>query len=304
MRILRGVVATLVALVIVLTAASFAYNTVTSDPNIPVRRLWDGKFVSADGVLTAYRSWGSKGTPIVLVGGFAEPSFVWERVGPQLARAGHRVYALDLDGFGYSQRRGPSTLQEWGDQVQEFARSLGLKHPVVVGHSLGAAVAVEEVRRGVASRAVLLDGDALRGGGPPHVVSTALVHSPFFTSAFRVIRNWNWPVRRVLRNAYGPHGPAIDDAEVDRWTDQFRAKGARQGLERVAQNGIVGFSPTELQRMKIDALVIWGSDDKVDAAAEGRATARDLHAQFAVVPEAGHLSMLERPGLVASAIAP
>jgi pimeloyl-ACP methyl ester carboxylesterase len=304
MRILRGVVATIVALVIVLTAASFAYNTVTSDPNVPVRKLWTGKFVEADGVLTAYRSWGSKGTPIILVGGFLEPTFVWERIGPMLARAGHRVYALDLDGFGYSERRGPSTLQEWGDQVQEFARALHLRRPVVVGHSLGAAIAVEEGRRGVASRVVLLDGDALRSGGAPHVVRTLLVHSPFFTTAYRVLRGWDWPARRVLRNAYGPHGPKVGDAEVDRWTDQLRAKDARQGLQRITKNGVVGFSRAQLRGSKIDALVVWGSNDTVDEPKEGRATARDLGAQFVLVPEAGHLSMLERPGLVASAIAP
>ena len=304
MRILRGAVATIVALVIVLTAASFAYNTVTSDPNVPVRALWTGRFVEADGVLTAYRSWGSKGTPIILVGGFLEPTFVWERIGPMLARAGHRVYALDLDGFGYSERRGPSTLQEWGDQVQEFARALHLRKPIVVGHSLGAAVAVEEARRGVASRAVLLDGDALRSGGAPHVVRMLLVHSPFFTTAYRVLRGWDWPVRRVLRNAYGPHGPRVGDVEVDRWTDQLRAKDARQGVQRIAKNGIVGFTRAQLQRLRIEALVVWGSDDHVDEPKEGRATARDLGAQFVLVPEAGHLSMLERPGLVASAIAP
>ena len=120
-------------------------------------------------MLTAYRSWGRRGSPIVLVGGFLEPSFVWEDVGPLLARAGHRVYALDLDGFGYSERRGPWTLGEWADQVQGFMRALGISRPVVVGHSLGAAVAVEVARRGVASRAVLVDGDALDSGGPPRV---------------------------------------------------------------------------------------------------------------------------------------
>jgi pimeloyl-ACP methyl ester carboxylesterase len=304
MRILRAIVATVVALILVLTVASFAYNTVTSDANVPVQRLWKGKFVSADGVLTAYREWGTKGTPIVLVGGFLEPSFVWNRVGPMLAAGGHRVYALDLDGFGYSQRRGPSTLQEWSDQVQEFAKVLGLRKPVVVGHSLGAAVALEQARRGVASRAVLLDGDALRGGGPPRFLGTVLVYSPFFTTAFRVLTNWEWAVRRVLKDAYGPHGPHLDGAEVARWTDQFRAKDARKGLQRVARNGIVGFTRAELRRLKVDALVVWGADDQVDGIKSGRATAHDLHAQFVEIPEAGHLSMLERPGLVASAIAP
>jgi pimeloyl-ACP methyl ester carboxylesterase len=304
MRIVRGIVATVIALVVVLTAASLVYNAVTSDANVPVRQLWEGKFVSADGVLTAYRQWGTKGTPVILIGGFLEPTFVWNRVGPKLAAAGHRVYALDLDGFGYSERRGPSTLQEWSDQVQEFAKTLDLRKPIVVGHSLGAAVAVEQARRRVASRIVLLDGDALRGGGPPHLLTTLLVHSPFFTTGFRVLPNWDWAVRRLLKDAYGPHGPRIDGAEVKRWTDQFRAKDARKGLQRMAKNGIVGFSSAQLRRMKVKAVVVWGSDDNVDDQGLGRSTARDLGAQFVEIPDAGHLSMLERPGLVASAISP
>jgi pimeloyl-ACP methyl ester carboxylesterase len=91
---------------------------------------------------------------------------------------------------------------------------------------------------------------------------------------------------------------------VKRWTDQFRAKDARKGLERLAKNGIVGFSSAQLRAMKVRAVVVWGSDDNVDDQDLGRATARDLGAQFVEIPDAGHLSMLERPGLVASAILP
>jgi pimeloyl-ACP methyl ester carboxylesterase len=188
--------------------------------------------------------------------------------------------------------------------VQEFAKALRLEKPLVVGHSLGAAVAVEEARRGVASRAVLLDGDALRSGGPPKLLRLALVHTPFFTTAYRVLINWDWVVRRVLENAYGPHGPDIDSAEVRRWTDQFRAQDARKGLQRVVRNGIVGFSRSELRRLHVRATVIWGSNDDVDDVDSGRKTARDLRAQFVEIPDAGHLSPLERPALVASAIAP
>jgi len=303
-RIVRGLAGIVVGVVLFATVCSLAYNAVTSDPNVPVRALWHGKFVEADGVLTAYRSWGTHGTPVILVGGFLEPTFVWARVGPKLAAAGHRVYALDLDGFGYSSRRGPSTLQEWGDQVQEFARALGLRAPIVVGHSLGAAVAVEEGRRGVASRVVLLDGDALASGGAPKVVRTALAHSPYFTSAYRLLIGWNWAIRRILRSAYGPHPPKLDSAELARWTDQFRAKDARAGLRRIVENGLAGFTRAELRRLRLHAVVVWGAQDGVDAASAGRRTASDLRAQFVEIPGAGHLSMLERPGIVASAIAP
>ncbi len=304
MIVIRFIVALVVSLVVVVTAASFIYNALTSDANVPVRQLWKGKFVEADGVLTAYREWGTSGPPIVLVGGFLEPTFVWQDVGPRLAAAGHRVYALDLDGFGYSERRGPSTLQEWADQVEAFSRALGLAKPEVVGHSLGAAVAVEVARRGFASRAVLLDGDGLRSGGPPRLAGKVLAHTPFLTSAIRLLTGWDWAAKRILKSAYAPNRLPLDATEINRWTDQFRAKDARKGLERIARNGIVGFSRFELERMKIKALVVWGAEDSVDNGTAGRASARDLGAQFVEIPGAGHLSMLARPGLVASAIAP
>jgi len=76
----------------------------------PATELYGGPFVRADGTLLAYRTWGTQGSPVVLLGGAAESSWVWHDVGPLLARAGHRVYALDLPPFGYSERRGPYTL--------------------------------------------------------------------------------------------------------------------------------------------------------------------------------------------------
>jgi pimeloyl-ACP methyl ester carboxylesterase len=195
-RIIRWTLCSLLGLVVTLTLASLIYNASTSDASVPVSELWHGKTV--DG--TAYRQWGTSGTPVVLIGGFLEASWVWEEVAPLLAH-GHRVYALDLDGFGYTERRGPWTLQHWGNQVQAFCKSLGLKKPIVVGHSLGAAVAAELARRGLASRIVLVDGDALRGGGPPRWLTTALVKSPFFTSIYRFLLRSPWAVKRIVENA-------------------------------------------------------------------------------------------------------
>src|SRR5258705_5957153 len=109
MRVIRWILYTLLGLVVALTLASVIYNASTADASVPVRELWHGKTI--DG--TAYRQWGTSGTPIVLIGGFLQPSFVWERVAPLLAQ-GHRVYALDLDPLGYTHRPRPSTLQHSG----------------------------------------------------------------------------------------------------------------------------------------------------------------------------------------------
>jgi pimeloyl-ACP methyl ester carboxylesterase len=298
LRIIRWLLLTILGLAVALTFASVIYNASTKDANVPVSELWHGKTV--DG--TAYREWGTRGTPVVLLGGFLEPSFVWEKVAPLLAEH-HRVYALDLDGFGYTERRGPWTLQQWGDQVQAFCKALGLRKPIVVGHSLGAAVAAETARRGLASQIVLVDGDALRGGGPPRWLTTALVKSPFFTTIYRFLLRSPWAVKRILANAYGPNRPAIDGAEIRRWTDQFRAKGARRALEAMAKNGIAGFTRQDLRRLNVPALVVWGASDNVDPVESGRESAHDLHARFILVQGAGHLSMLGGAKAVARAVA-
>jgi pimeloyl-ACP methyl ester carboxylesterase len=296
-RIVRWILVTLLGLVVVLTLASVVYNAATADASVPVSRLWHGKTI--DG--TAYRQWGTNGTPIVLIGGFLEPSFVWNKVGPLLAH-GHRVYALDLDGFGYTVRRGPWTLRHWGDQVQAFSTALGLTKPIVIGHSLGAAVAAELARRGIASKIVLLDGDALRSGGPPRWVTTALVKSPFFTTIYRFLLRSPWAVKRILVNAYGPVHPAITSADIRSWTDPFRATDARRAIEGIAENGIAGLTRQDLRALHVPALVVWGASDSVDPVAAGRQSARDLHAPFFLVPRAGHLSMLAAAGAVARAI--
>ncbi len=288
-----------VSLIVLVTLASVVFNAVTSDANVPVQRLWHGRFVRAGGILTAYRSWGSHGTPVVLVGGFFEPTFVWDRVGPLLART-HRVYAFDLDGFGYTQRHGPWTLDEWVHQLAGFERALHLRQPVVVGHSLGAAVAVVAARRGLASRIVLLDGDALKIGGPPHFVRWTLLHSPFFTTALRLAPHASFLVKRIVANAYGPAPhPSIPTSW---WTDPLRAQGARAALRGMLTHGIAGVDRATLRSTHVDATVVFGADDHVDPPAAGRQTARDLRARFVAIPGAGHLSMLQTPVAVARAI--
>jgi pimeloyl-ACP methyl ester carboxylesterase len=291
--IVRRIVLVLVAVLLALTLASVAYNLATSDPNVPVTKLWHGRFAGG----TAYRRWGSHGPAVILLGGFLEPSFVWDGVGPLLGRD-HRVYALDLDGFGYTVRKGPYTLAHWADQVQAFDRRLGLVRPVVVGHSLGAAVAVELARRGAASKAVLLDGDAVASGGPPSFIRDALVHTPFFTTLYRLATNADWVVRRILKNAYGPLHPTLGASLVHRWTDQFRARDARQGLRGIAEAGIAGFSRGALAKLQVRALVLWGAKDGVDSVSAGRETARQLNARFVLLPGAGHLSMTEAPAAI------
>jgi pimeloyl-ACP methyl ester carboxylesterase len=282
------------ALVIAITLASLIYNLVTRNRDTLQYR---GPAVTVDGTRLSYHRWGTHGSAIVLLGGFVEPTWVWHAAAPLLARD-HRVYALDLPPFGYSQRRGPYTLTHWATLVRGFAATLHLRRPLVVGHSLGAAVAIAVAP--AASGIVLLDGDALPGGGPGWL--TNLLLPPWFTSAYRVATSSDWLFRRVLRNAWGKDPPRFRDATLDAWQAPFRVPGTAAAFTSMLSHGIQGVSKAALRSVHAPRLVLWGADDSVDSPSAGRETARLLRTPFVSIPHAGHLSMLAAPRAVAHAI--
>lgn len=101
-----------------------------------------GRFVEVGGNRIHYLEAG-EGAPILFVHGlggqlhhFAHPTF------PRLP--GYRLIALDRPGSGYSARAAGATarLPEQARVVAGFIDALGLERPLLVGHSLGGAVAL------------------------------------------------------------------------------------------------------------------------------------------------------------------
>jgi pimeloyl-ACP methyl ester carboxylesterase len=299
----RRLALALLALFLVVTLAAIAYDLATNGEMRPAAALYGGPFIRADGTRLAYRTWGTRGTPIVLLGGAAEPSWVWHDVGPLLAREGHRVYAVDLPPFGYSERRGPYTLSHWLALLEAFERRLNIQRPVIVGHSLGAGVAAAEglARPRDVAGVVLLDGDALAFGGGRGWLAN-LFAWPYYTAAYRLATGSDWVVGTVLRNAWGPHPPPLSHATLAEFERPFRVNGTDAALKELAGGGIPGLTLPELARLRVPRAVLWGADDNVDSLASGRASAAALHTHLVTIPEAGHVSMLARPGAVARRI--
>jgi pimeloyl-ACP methyl ester carboxylesterase len=292
----------LLAVVVALTIAAAVYDGVSSG-GVPARALYAGPFVQAGGRTLAYRHWGSRGSPIVLVAGFIEASDVWRKVGPLLGRT-HRVFAVDLPPFGYSERKGPYTLDTWLDEIEAFERARGIVRPTLVGHSLGAAVVVGEALRHPQALhgIVLLDGDALRSGGPPSWLG-ALAIDPYFTAVYRLLTGSDWVFRRGLASAYGTYGPKLTPEEIDRWQRPFRVAGTAAAFAQMLPHGIQGYTTADLRRVQgVRALVAWGAHDTTDAVQAGRETAKALRAPFVLLPRAAHLSMLVDPQGVARAV--
>ena len=290
-------------LVALITLAAVVFDLASNGREQPPSGLYRGPFVRVDRTTLAYRRWGKHGSPVVLLGGAAEPSWVWHDVGPLIARAGHRVFALDLPPFGYSQRRGPYTMNHWLELVQGFEQRLHIVRPVLVGHSLGAGVAaaagLEHPRR--VAGVVLLDGDALAFGGNHAWLADLLVY-PYYTAVYRLVTGSDWLVGPVLQNAWGPKPAPTDQATLAQFARPFRVQGTDSALRQLFAGGIPGLTLRRLARLRVPRAVIWGAEDNVDSLASGRSTADALHTRLQIVPQAGHLSMLAAPRATAERI--
>jgi pimeloyl-ACP methyl ester carboxylesterase len=290
-------------LIVAVTLAAFAFDLATSSRDQPPGSLYPGPFVRVGRTLLADRRGEHSGSPLVLLGGAAEPSWVWHDIGPRLARSGHRVFALDLPPFGYSERDGPYTMAHWLQLLQGFEQRLHIGRPVLVGHSLGAGVAAAA---GLAhphrvAGVILLDGDALAFGGNHGWLADLLVY-PYYPALYRIITGSDWIVGRVLRNAWGPNPPNPDHATLAQFERPFRVQGTEAALKELFAGGVPGLTLTQLTLLHVPRAVLWGANDTVDSLASGRTTAAALHTRLQTIPRAGHLSMLARPRATANRI--
>jgi pimeloyl-ACP methyl ester carboxylesterase len=88
--------------------------------------------------------YGYGGEPVILLHGFATCAFLWRHVGPRLAISGCSAFALDLLGYGESDRP-PEAAYGIADQTEYVAHAmtaLRVAKAAVVGIDLGALVAL------------------------------------------------------------------------------------------------------------------------------------------------------------------
>lgn len=109
-----------------------------------------GESVIAGGIRTNYLAAGA-GEPVVLIHG-SGPGVTayanWRLTIPDLAKH-YRVLALDMVGFGYSERPDDVRygVQTWADQVVGFLDALSLPRASLVGNSFGGAIALRVATR-------------------------------------------------------------------------------------------------------------------------------------------------------------
>src|SRR5208283_2234555 len=102
-----------------------------------------GRFIDVDGARIHYLDEGS-GPPLLLIHGLAGQMRHFTHSLLDRLKSDYRVVVLDRPGSGYSTRppQASAAVDAQAGTIAHFAKALGLGRPLVVGHSLGGAIAL------------------------------------------------------------------------------------------------------------------------------------------------------------------
>mgnify|MGYP003391062159 FL=1 len=92
-----------------------------------------------------YYQAGTKGTPLILLTGYATTSNFWNSDFVECLAASHRVYLMDYAGINSSESTNlhKLSIKSMATDVNKFSQKLKLKQPALIGWSMGGGVALE-----------------------------------------------------------------------------------------------------------------------------------------------------------------
>lgn len=269
--------------------------------------------MTVDGTRTWVQEAGPPDGPaVILLHGFGGSTFSWRDTVPALADAGYRAVALDLRGFGLSDK---DSRADHGHAAQArfvvaLMEALTIEDAVIVGHSMGGNVAAhlaldapDRVRA-----LVLVDaatGPAAGGGGP--LVGLLLAVPPVHRWARHAVRTFATPERvsAVLRSAYlEPDRVATPDVIAGYLVPQRLADWDIALLAIIRDGGANGLGD-RFATIGVPTLVVWGEQDSWVPLATGMAIHEALPtSDLVVIPKSGHLPFEEQPDAFMAAVLP
>jgi len=250
-----------------------------------------------------------EGPLVVLLHGFPEFWYGWRHQIPALARAGFRVVAPDLRGYGRSEcPRGVASygLERLVDDVSALVRHLGNSPAVLVGHDWGGLVAwwAAMLRPQCVSRLVIANCPHPDHVGAmlvdPEQVRRAwympLLALPMLPERWLAWRNWSG-LRRILTSGSERPG-AFTSGELDRYVEAFASSGTTGPL--AYYRALLRHRPATLRAMvrpiEVPTQVIWGARDRWLSRAFAEPPAKWVwDARLDFVAEAGHFVHADRP---------
>ncbi|XP_021728804.1 uncharacterized protein LOC110695886 isoform X1 [Chenopodium quinoa] len=296
---------------IVVSSFSADHPTYTLEHQPPVHSCqWKWR-----GYSIRYQRCGDTGPALVLVHGFGANSDHWRKNLPVLGMS-HRVYSIDLIGYGYSDKPNPRdfgptsfyTFETWASQLNDFCVEVVKDGAFFICNSIGGLVGLQAaVMEPQICKGLMLLNISLR---MLHIKKQPPLARPLIKGFQSLLRNTDLgkvffrtvatpqSVRNILCQCYN------DTSQV---TEELVEKILLPGLEPGAVDVFLEFIcysdgplPEELLPLvKCPVLIVWGDKDPWEPIELGRAYGNfDTVEDFIALPGVGHCPQDEAPHLV------
>ncbi|XP_030506513.2 pheophytinase, chloroplastic isoform X2 [Cannabis sativa] len=262
-----------------------------------------------------YQYSGTSGPALVLIHGFGANSDHWRKNISVLAKS-HRVYSIDLIGYGYSEKPNPRqfgdtsfyTFETWGTQLNEFCKEVVKSEAFFICNSIGGVVGLQAaIMEPSICKGIMLLNISLR---MLHIKKQPWFARPFIRSFQNLLRNTAIgqyffktvatpeAVRNILSQCYHDTSQVTDELVQSILLPGLEPGAADVFLEFICYSS--GPLPEELlPQVKCPVLIGWGDKDPWEPIELGRAyQSFDSVEDFVVLPNVGHCPQDEAPNLV------
>ncbi len=188
------------------------------------------------------------------------------------------LLALNLPGWGGSERPKEAWgLREYAGFVSEFLNKLQIQAPILIGHSVGGAIAVEYISSGQAARKLIIIGGAIIRNKSAKA-KTIFVIAKIFRILFPFV-NKRWRGRLAGRALSADYVQAGE-------------------LEDIYKNLISEDRQSAFAKLSLPVVLIWGRDDQDTPYSQAeRLKALRSASVLEVIPQAGHYCFLDQPSV-------
>ncbi len=236
---------------------------------------------------------GGSGSPIVLVHGLGGRAEDWANLMPLLVRNHHRVYALDLPGYGRSDwpRNASYSIAEESQAVEAFMDHLHLAHADLAGWSMGGwiamQVALDQPQR--IRRLVVFDS----AGITFKLNWNTALFEPNTPEKLRELDNLLWPTP-------APAVPGFIQHAIFRYVDRHGWVVRRNMDSMLTGKALLD---NKLGALKMPMLIVWGQQDHLLPVSIGEQIHRDVpQSELEIFVGCGHLGPEQCAGRMAPVV--
>jgi pimeloyl-ACP methyl ester carboxylesterase len=265
-------------------------------------------FVEIDGATIHYQEFGDKTNPtLLLIHGYTASTFSWHSVAPTFADEGFHVVAIDLIGFGYSDKPAwfEYSIASQARVVERFMDRMGIGKAIIVGSSYGGAVAstvaldyAERVEKLVLVSAVCND-EAL---SHPVLKLTSIPGIGEFLAPFLIDSKF-FLKHRMKGTLAAENHHLIDDERIQSVHRPQKAADAHHSFLATARNWDACRIQNDAEYIKQPTLILWGDKDTVIAPRNGEKLFDSiLNSRLVIFKNCGHVPQEEKPELFARVV--